>query len=96
MGGKDSFVGWEAHKRAILDMRKALPGIRPELHYLTGEGNLFAVSYRARGLFTGRAPGWPQPTGKEVTLDYFYLFRTSGGGIVEGWYSGSVTGLDQA
>jgi hypothetical protein len=93
--GQDGVVGWEAHKSAILGMRQAIPGILPELRYLTGEGSLFAVSYKARGKFTGRAPGWSTPTGEQVVLDYFYLCREDGGRVAEAWYSGTATGLSQ-
>jgi len=92
--GQDSLVGWEAHKQAICNMRQAIPDYRPELRYLTGEGNLFAVSYKARGTLTGQAPGYPPPTGKEVTLDYLYIFRVNEGRIIEAWYKGTSTGLN--
>ncbi len=92
--GQDSIVGWAAHKQTIGNMLKAIPDYRPELRYLTGEGNLFAISYKARGTFTGTAPGFSTPTGKEVTLDYLYIFRVSEGKIAEGWYKGTSTGLN--
>ena len=91
--GQDSIVGWAAHKKAIANMLKAIPDYQPELRYLTGEGNIFAISYKAGGTFTGTAPGFSTPTGEEVTLDYLYVFRVNQGKIAEGWYKGSTVGF---
>ena len=91
--GQDGVVGWLAHKQAILNMRHAIPDYSPELKYLTGEGSHFVISYKARGTLTGTAPGYPAPTGKEVTLDYLYVFRVNEGKIIEAWYKGSTTGF---
>ena len=60
--------GFEAHKQQILDLRQMAPGVRVELEYLTGDGNVFSAIFKAGGAkFTGQAPGWPPPTGKDVT-----------------------------
>jgi predicted ester cyclase len=87
-------MGFEAHKQNILTSRQAGSGLRQEWKYLTGEGNLFALSYKSRFMFTGEVPGMPPPTGKEVTSDSLFLFRLKNGKIVEAWRNGSITGLD--
>jgi predicted ester cyclase len=87
-------VGWEAFKQHIVGGRQALPGLEQEWQYVAGEGNFFALSYRSRGMLTGRAPGIPPPTGKDVTANYLYLFRLKDGKIAEAWYNGTTTGLD--
>ena len=91
--GQDTLVGLAAHKQTIANMLNAIPDYVPELRYLTGADDIFAISYKARGTFTGTAPGFSTPTGKEVTLDYLYLFRVHEGRIAEGWYKGSTTGF---
>jgi predicted ester cyclase len=91
--GRD-MVGWEAFKEHIVGGRQALPGLWQEWQYLTSEGNYFAISYKSRGMFTGRAPGMPPPTGKEVTANYLYLFHLKDGKIAEAWYNGTTTGLN--
>jgi predicted ester cyclase len=86
-------VGWEAHKQYIMGARQAFPGIKQEWKYLAGEGNLFAFSYKSRGIFTGKIPGFPPPTNKEVTTDYLCLFCLKNGKVMEAWMNGTTTGL---
>ncbi len=93
--GRD-MVGWEEFKQHIVGGRQALPGLRQEWQYIAGEGNYFAISYKSRGMLTGRAQGIPPPTGKEVTANYLYLFHLKDGKIAEAWYNGTTTGLDWA
>lgn len=94
MAPDTDMVGWEAHKQYILGARQAFSDYRQEWKYLAGEGNLFALSYKSRGKFTGEIPGFPPPTGKEITTDYLFLLRLENGKIVEAWANGSMTGLD--
>jgi predicted ester cyclase len=86
-------AGFEAHKQYITTARKALSNLRQEWKYLTGEGNLFALFYKSRGVFTGEMPGFPPPTGKEVTTDGLFLFRLKKGKLVEAWSWSTFTGL---
>src|SRR3990172_5011252 len=79
--GQD-LVGWEAHKQDILLSREAGSNRRQEWNYLTGEGNLFALSYKSCFISTGK---WIIPTGKEVTGNAMILLRLENGKIVEGW-----------
>ena len=91
--GQDSIVGWAAHKQAITNMLQAVPDYTADFKYLTGEGSHFVMSYKAKGTLTGTAPGYSPPTGKEVTLDYLYVYRVHDGKVVEVWYKGSTTGF---
>jgi len=86
-------VGWEAHKQYIMGVRQAVTGLKQEWKYLAGEGNLFALSYKARGMFTGNAPGLPPPSNKEITLDYLCLFLLNKGRVKEVWMNGTTMGL---
>jgi len=85
--------GWEEHKQYIQMSRQAVSNIHQEWEYITGDGNVFSLSYKSRGLFTGEIPGMPPPTGKEVTSDYLFVFRLKDGKIIEAWAKGSTTGL---
>jgi predicted ester cyclase len=87
-------AGFEAHKQYITTARKALSNLRQEWKYLTGEGNLFALSYKLRGIFTGEIPGMPIPKGKEFTTDPLLLYRLKKGKIAEVWMNGSITVAD--
>ena len=86
-------VGWEAHKQHVLGVWQGLSDIRQESKYLTGEGNLFAFSYKMSGIFVGEIPGMPPPTGKEVTSNYLCLYRVNNDKVIEGWSAGTITGL---
>jgi len=87
------FVGFEAHKQQILGARMGLSDIKQEWKYLTSEGNLFALSYKAHYISLGTIPGFPS-AGKEVTSDSIFLLRLENGKIVEAWSRGSTTGVD--
>ena len=56
-------AGLEGHKQFLIGINKAFTNTEMNMKYLIGEGNLFAVSYSARGMFTGEFPGAPPPTG---------------------------------
>lgn len=86
-------LGHEAHKQFLMTARQAFSGQQLEWKYLTGEGNVFALSYKSRGMFTGEVPGFPPPTGKEITADSLMVFRLKDGKIIEVWEKGTITGL---
>ena len=86
--------GFNAHKQQIMDLRQMAPGIRIELEHLTGDGNVFAAIFKAGGAkFTGQAPGWPPPTGKDITANSIFVFRLDKGRLAEAWSMGIITGL---
>ena len=87
-------TGFEAHKQYILGMRQAAPGVRIKFTYLTGDGNVFSLLFTSSGSkFTGTAPGFPPPTGKEIVASSLFVFRLSNGRIVEAWSNGTIAGL---
>jgi predicted ester cyclase len=86
-------VGHEAHKQQIMSSHQLFSDIKQEWQYLTGEGNLFALSYKAIYISKGNIPGLP-PAGKEASRDAIFLFRLEGGKIVEVWNNGSWKGID--
>ena len=86
-------AGLEGHKQFLIGINKAFTNTEMNMKYLIGEGNLFAVSYSARGMFTGEFPGAPPPTGKEATISEMFLCRLEQGKIAEVWIAGSSTGL---
>jgi predicted ester cyclase len=86
-------VGLEGHKKFLEDLHKAFTDTQMQWKYLTGEGNLFAVSYSARAKFTGELPGFPPPTRKEITVNEMFLCRLEKGKIVEAWGAGSITNV---
>jgi predicted ester cyclase len=93
MSSFGDLVGHEAHKQNIINSHQLASDIKQEWKYLTGECNLFALSYQARYTSKGNIPGWP-PAGKEASRDALFLFRLLHGRIVEVWNNGSWKGID--
>ena len=92
MGIRGDIAGPDAHEQDILGARIALSDIKMELKYLTGEGNLLALSYKARYISSGKLSGFP-PAGKEIAADSLFLFQLKNGKIKEVWSNGYTTGL---
>jgi len=84
-------VGHEAHKQDILGSKQAVSNLKQEWKYLTGEGNLFALSYKSGGRFIKEKPGFPTPIGKNLATDYLFVLRVKNGRIIEVWANGSTT-----
>jgi len=87
-------VGHEAHKQFIIAVRQAVADLHQEWKYLTGEGNLFALSYKSRTKWKGDLPGFPPLAGKETTTYTLFLFRLKNGKIVEAWENGVLNGFN--
>ena len=85
--------GFEAHKQQISGSKASYSDIRQEWQYLTGDGNLFALSYKSRYISNGTIPGLP-PAGGEVNVNAIFLFRVKKGKIAEAWVNGAMTGVD--
>jgi predicted ester cyclase len=85
-------VGWEAHKQYILGNRQAVSNLHQDWEYLAGDGNVFALSYKMRGISNGIIPGTQK--GKEITMDSLFVFKLKEGKIMKAWSKGSVTGVD--
>ena len=86
-------VGHEGHNQNIMSSLHLASDIIQEWKYLTGDGNLFALSYKARYISKGNIPGMP-PAGKEAYRDALFLFRVKHGKVVEVWNNGSWKGID--
>ena len=83
-------AGHEAHKQDILGSRQACSDIKQDWKYLAGDGNLFAMSYKASGRFTAEKPGFPTPIGKSFANDYLFVLRLEAQKIVEVWAHGTM------
>ena len=93
MGSFGDLVGHEGHKQNIMDGRQAFSDIKQEWKYLTGEGNLFALSLKEVIFFKGNIPGMPS-AGQEAVNNALFLIRLKHGKIVEAWSIGSWKGVD--
>jgi hypothetical protein len=87
--------GFEMHKQQILGYRMGASDIKQEWKYLTGDGNVFAMSYKSRVISNGKVPILP-PAGKEMTTDTIFVFLVNNGKVIEAWNNGTFTGLNMA
>ena len=75
--GVDNFA---AHKQYIINARNSNSGIHQEWEYLTGDGNLFALSYRAEVTAADQT----------TTVNALMLFRIGNGRITDVWLNMST------
>lgn len=87
-------IGHEAHKQSIMSGRKAWSDIKQEWKYLTGDGNLFVMSFKASFLVTSQQPGAVFPVGKKVSENALIVGRVKNGRLVEGWANANFTITD--
>ena len=83
--------GLESHKEFFTLARNATSERQMEWKYLTGEGNLVALSLKSTSRYIREIPGYQVPVGKKVSSDTLFLFRLKDGKIVEAWEQGSTT-----
>jgi Dyp-type peroxidase family len=76
---------WESFGARLADLG-AFPSYELTLESLTAEGDHVAARSTLRGRQLGRL-GWLAPTGRNVTLTLFDLFRLRDGRVVESWRS---------
>ena len=77
--------GWKAHKQYIMNARQNVPGIEQEWHYLTGDGNLFALSYKAYYLINN----------EKMQTEALMLFHIGNGRITDVWINMNSSSLHE-
>jgi hypothetical protein len=92
--GLPDMVGHEAHKQQITDSRQIHSFDKQEFKYITGEGNLFVLSYKASFRVTGEKPGYKIPVGKKVLDHALMVCRVKKGKLIEGWANNNLTATD--
>ena len=90
--GQD-LVGFEEQKQHIASVSQGVSNLKQDWQYITGESNIFALSYKMSCKFTSEIPGFPPPTGKEMTIDSLFVFRLKDDKVAEAWSNGTITGL---
>ena len=86
-------IGYEAHKQQILDFKAGFSSLKQVWKYLTGEGNLFALSYISNYISNGKIPSLP-PAGGKLSGNSIFLFRLKNRKIIEAWVNGTMKGID--
>ena len=77
--------GWEAHKQYIENARQNFSGIQQEWHYLTGDGDLFALSYKA----------YAMANNEKMQTQALMLFKIGNGKITDVWLNMNTTSLHE-
>ena len=88
--GQD-LVGWEAHRQNIMDSRKVASQLHQEWEYLTGDGNVFALSYKASSKAATDMPEMSISSGATINVDLLFVFHLVNDKIFEAWAHGNVT-----
>jgi len=84
-------VGHEAHKQDIIGSKQGRSFTKLEFQYLTGEGNLFALSIKINARVTGGKSEDSIPVGKNVSGNWLFIGRVKKGKVIEGWVNGYST-----
>lgn len=77
--------GWKAHKQYIENARQNVPGIEQEWHYLTGDGHLFALSYKAYYLINNQ----------KMQTEALMLLHIGNGRITDVWINMNSSSLHE-
>jgi len=93
VNGQD-WHGLESHKEYITIARNVTSELQMEWKFVTGEGNLLALSLKYTERYNKEWLGRQVPVGKKVSGEGLFLFRLKDGKIVEAWYRESSTILD--
>jgi len=82
-------VGWEAHKQYIQGTTQFISDYKQEWEYITGDGNVFAVRYKA-GFKVAQDNPMQIPVGKTGVMDHIMVFKLKDGKIQSGWSNGTM------
>ncbi|HEY94089.1 MAG TPA: ester cyclase [Dehalococcoidia bacterium] len=82
-------IGFEEHKEHILKVREEVSDLQQEFEYLTGDGNVFAISFKQS--FTAKVEIPIAPAGSTVNIDSLFVLRCENDKIAEIWMKGIIT-----
>jgi len=92
--GTPDLLDRDGHKQLVAMFRAALPDIRNTVEDIIAEGDSVVVRWSGMGTHTGELMGVPG-SGRPVSTTGVYIFRLSGGRIVESWLSLDLLGVLQ-
>ncbi|UCG54007.1 MAG: nuclear transport factor 2 family protein [Dehalococcoidia bacterium] len=82
-------IGFEANKEYIQKVRENVSDLHQEFEFITGDGNVFAISYKAT--FTPKVDIPIAPAGSTVNIDSLFVLRCENDKIAEIWMKGNTT-----
>ena len=92
-GWPEVIRGPEGLKQWVGAARTLFPDFQITIEDLVAEGDKVASRITMRGSYQGTIPGFPPPTGKQVTFQGILIRRFAGGKMVEGWDLSDMMGL---
>ena len=82
--------GWEGHKQYLTNALNSVTELKQEWDYITGDGNVFAISYKVREKLAVANPALNIPAGATVTGDMMFVGRLDSGKLAKMWIKGSI------
>jgi hypothetical protein len=80
-----SFTGFETYKQHIIKNRESNTTIKQERKYITGDGNVFVMSYKATVISKVSNPRVNIPAGATVNTEAMFAFRLENDRVAELW-----------
>ena len=82
--------GWEGHKQYITNARNSAAELQQDFDYITGDGNVFALSYKVREKLAVANPVMNLPAGATINGDMIFVGRLENSKLAKMWMKGSV------
>lgn len=85
------FIGFEAHQQYIASGRETITDLKQEMEYITGDGNVCAVSFKETMTAKVENPMFQIAAGSTVNVDAMFVLRCENDRVAEIWMKGSIT-----
>ena len=84
-------IGFEGHKEYILNARESVSDLKQEFEYITGDGNVCALSFKET--FTAKVdnPMLQMSAGSTVNIDALFVLRCENDKVAEIWMKSNFT-----
>jgi hypothetical protein len=86
-----SFTGFETYKQHIMKNRESNSPVKAERQYITGDGNVFVMSFKSTTISKVSNPRVQIPAGATVNTDAMFAFRIENRKVAELWIKVSAT-----
>ena len=86
-----SFTGFEIYKQHIMNNRESNSPVKAERQYITGDGNVFVMSFKSTSISKVSNPRVQIPAGATVNTDAMFAFRIENSRVAELWIKVSAT-----
>ena len=83
-------IGFEGHKEYILNARESVSDLKQKFEYITGDGNVCAISFKET--FTAKVdnPMLQMSAGSTVNIDALFVLRCENDKLAEVWMKSNI------